>query len=166
MKNVMLLFCALFFSISAFSINIVILNKIRSGGLFGLYGTVSHEYKGTNNVGGIVYHGFDLKCSGYGVKKCRVSVLSDQNGNPQLNPAQVELITFSLPFLDPMEDEVEDKVSFGDLVGNTSQQIAWDKDNDGQYDSLVTIHIEWNADDTDFNDGSSTTKITEIDYPY
>lgn len=139
--------------------NILVLNKYRSGGLFGLYATVTQTYVG--QVGHFT-HQYNLRCSGIGFNRCRINT-NLNNGNP-MNPEQEALYYYAIAFVSGLENEIESKVSEGQLSGHMTKKYAWDKDQDGLFDSLVVIKYEWTAMDQDFNKGEAQITIIEEDY--
>jgi len=135
----------------------IIWNLYKSGGLFGGFNKVEKTYDGQDQWGNELH---TLRCSGVGFNGCR-------KGGTVAHPGSqyTALHAFTDPYVAEVEDEAENEVLLGNFQGNTSRQIAWDKDADGQYDSLVLIDATWDSQDSDFNDGTMVININEVAYP-
>lgn len=160
MKNFIRLFIFLFiFSLSSSHVNArIIWNVSKSGGLFGGFNKVDSKYEGRDQWNNEI---FSLTCSGIGFNGCNKGGTIVPPGSPY-----AALHNFSDAFVAEVEDEASNEVSLGNTQGSTSRQVAWDKDGDGQYESLVLIDATWDSEDPDFNDGTMIITIDEIDFPF
>lgn len=160
MKRILIVIALLISTYSSFSTNTIVLHSTRSGGFCGLFGTVQQIFLGTLNYGNTF--AFDLYCSGIGFKKCRIDIHLTSN-NP-LNPAQQALYDFSAFHINELINQSEQDSRSGIHNAIETKQLAWDKDGDAVFDSLVVIRIEWDADEDDFNNGTAEIIVRELEY--
>ncbi len=130
----------------------IIVNAIKSGGFLGLYNYVRQDL--LDKQGGTFY--YDLFCINPGWTRCRMV-------RGSLNQENQDLFDIALPHVEALHSEIDGDVRNGVLVGSKSIKVIYNEPN-SSVKKWITVNIDYEALDENFNDGNLTITIDELPF--